>query len=453
MITLRPYQLAIKDAVLRSIHGGHGTTFSVEISRQGGKNELSAQLEVLLMAMNFINGGNIIKASPTFKPQTINSKLRLEDRLRDWGFGRAYTNEHGYIVKLGNARCVFMSADLEANVVGQTAHILLEIDESQDVNKDKYTKEFKPMGATTNATCIHYGTTWDDTTLLEEIKQTNLELTRKDGVQRHFRYDWEEVAKYNPAYRKYVEGERDRLGALHPLFLTQYCLVPLKGGGRFFNEQQLAQLRGSHHPQRNPTQQKTYVAALDVAGEAEVTDDQLMSVSGRDSSVMFIAELQHMPDGRPLLHIVQVYVWLGEKHSTLEDTFVDLIKNVWNISAIAVDATGIGEPVASHLTARCGPPGRIIPFKFTQQSKSHLAFGLQSAVNTGRLKMFEAPAMDEYNEFWKQAQLCLRQFRPNQTMNFYVDPSKGHDDFISALALLVEASENVKERIAKGRSR
>jgi hypothetical protein len=82
--------------------------------------------------------------------------------------------------------------------VGNTAHILLEIDESQDVSKEKYTRDFKPMGATTNVTTVHYGTTWDENTLLEEINQTNLELERKDGIKRHFRFDWQEVAKYNP---------------------------------------------------------------------------------------------------------------------------------------------------------------------------------------------------------------------------------------------------------------
>jgi hypothetical protein len=39
-------------------------------------------------------------------------------------------------------------------VVGNTAHLLLEVDEAQDVGKDKYTKEFKPMGATTNVTTL-----------------------------------------------------------------------------------------------------------------------------------------------------------------------------------------------------------------------------------------------------------------------------------------------------------
>jgi len=116
-------------------------------------------------------------------------------------------------------------------VVGHTADILLEIDESQDVSKDKYTKEFRPMASSTNATTVHYGTTWDDSTLLEEIKQTNLELEKADGIRRHFRFDWQEVARHNPGYRDFVESERARLGEDHPLFRSQYALLPIRSGG------------------------------------------------------------------------------------------------------------------------------------------------------------------------------------------------------------------------------
>src|SRR4030042_1370308 len=221
MITLRPYQQTIAKAILESIFYRRGDTISVEIARQGGKNELSAQLEVLLLTLYMNKGGNLIKCSPTSKPQTIISMQRLKERLNDAGFAGYWHPDMGYMIRLLNACAIFLSADESANVVGNTAHILLEIDESQDVSKDKYTKEFKPMGATTNVTTVHYGTTWDDATLLEEVKGTNLELERKDGVKRHFRYDWEEVARHNPDYLAYVESERERLGKNHPLFLTQ----------------------------------------------------------------------------------------------------------------------------------------------------------------------------------------------------------------------------------------
>jgi len=203
---LRPYQKEVALAILDSVFGGKGLTFSVEIARQGGKNELSAQLELLLLTLYMVESKNLIKCSPTFKPQTVISMQRLKDRLNDAGFRGIWSSELGYIVRLGNARAVFLSAEESANVVGNTAHLLLEIDESQDVSKEKYTKDFRPMCSTTNATTVHYGTTWDDSTLLEEVKQTNLELERRDGVRRHFRYDWEEVARYNAEYQAYVEA-------------------------------------------------------------------------------------------------------------------------------------------------------------------------------------------------------------------------------------------------------
>jgi len=43
-------------------------------------------------------------------------------------------------------------------------------------------------------------------------------------------------------------------------------------------------------------------------------------------------------------------------------------------------------------------------------------------------------------------------FRANQTMNFYVDPAVGHDDFLSSLALLVEAARYTP-RSARGHVR
>ena len=249
---LRPYQAEAGRAVLESVLHRRGLTFTVEITRQGGKNELSAQLEVLLLTRHMLRGGTGVKASPTFSPQTLNSMLRLRERLNDAGYGGVWRPEHGHLIRLGRARFAFFSADKASNVVGATASILLEIDEAQDVDCDKFDRDFRPMGAATNVTTVLYGTTWDETTLLEEVKQRNLESERRDGIRRHFRYDWQEVARYNPEYGRYVESERERLGEQHPLFQTQYALQPLMGGGGLLNARQLALLDGTHPRQQTP---------------------------------------------------------------------------------------------------------------------------------------------------------------------------------------------------------
>ena len=455
--TLRPYQTEVARAVLDSVLHGRGGTFSVEIARQGGKNELSAQLEVLLLTLFMDRGGNLVKCAPTFRPQTLISMMRLKERLNDAGYAGFWAPEQGYMVRLGRACQVFLSADRSANVVGTTAHILLEVDESQDVDKAKYAKEFRPMGAATNVTTVLYGTAWDDSTLLEEVKQTNLELERRDGVKRHFRYDWEEVARYNPAYLDYVEAERQRLGEAHPLFQTQYCLVPIRGGGGFLSPSQRAQLQGSHPRQRHPASGDIYVAGLDLTGEAEEAQDAALRAlkPRQDSTVITIARL-HFPTAdavlrQPRAEVVEHYWWTGRPHPQLYPQLVDLLKRVWRCRRVVVDATGIGAGVASFLRDALG--GSVVtPFVFTAASKSRLGFALLAAINSGRLKIYAADGSEEYRQFWLQIERTRSVFRPNQTMNFFVDPAEGHDDFLMSLALLVEAADYTP-RSARGRLR
>jgi len=449
---LRPYQAEVAKAVIESIQRDLGLTFSVEIARQGGKNELSAHLEVLLLTMFMAAGGNAIKCSPTFKPQTIISISRLKERLDDFGFGGIWLTEAGYMVRLGNARQVFLSADESSSVVGHTADILLEIDESQDVDKDKYTKEFRPMASASNATTVHYGTTWDDTTLLEEVKQTNLELEKKDGIKRHFRYDWQDVARYNPAYKAFVESELERLGEAHPLFRTQYALLPLRGGGGFLTSQQIAQLRGDHSRFHQPQEHRIYVAGIDFAGESEQLEDEVLTRPGRDATVITIAEV--IPDTteaakEPLIRVVEQYAWVGKNHSELYPQMVDILKNVWHCSRIVTDATGIGEPVTSFLRKPLG--GKVVPFKFTQKTKSDAGFDLLAAINSGRLKLYKHDGSTDYRELIFELEKAKSVYRPNQTLNFFVDPSDGHDDYLMSLALVIQAANKCVPRKARGR--
>lgn len=460
---LRPYQQEVAKTVLDSVQNHRGLTFSVEIARQGGKNELSAHLELLLLTLYMARGGNLIKCSPTFKPQTIISMARLKDRLDDFGFDGLYRSQMGYIIQLGEARAIFLSAEESSSVVGHTADILLEIDESQDVAKEKYNKEFRPMGSSTNVTCIHYGTTWDDSTLLEEIKQNNLELEKIDGIKRHFRYDWQEIASYNQDYGRYVIQEKERLGEDHPLFRTQYALLPIKGGGGFLSRQQIAQMLGSHQRLRSPDKAGArYIAGVDLAGEAAPEMSLLRGAGNdkkgagndeersQDSTVITIAEVD-MANKLPVLRIVEQYQWTGIAHSQLYPHMVQILKNIWNCHRIAVDATGIGQPVASFLRKELG--SRVIPFTFTQKSKSELGFELLSHVNSNRVKLYQQDGSKEYQETMFQLERAKAEYRPNQTVNFYVPSWQGHDDFLMSLALLVIAVRNFQIRYAKGSNR
>jgi len=455
---LRPYQEEVGRAVLESVLNRRGLTFTVEMARQGGKNELSAQLELLLLTLGMARGATLVKAAPTFAPQCLISLRRLTERLDDAGFRGSWSREGAHVIRLGRARQLFLSAEPTANVVGMTADPLLEVDEAQEVDGEKFWKEFRPMGAATNATTVLYGTPWDGASLLEEVKGANLEAERKDGVRRHFSFDWEVVAACNPLYRRYVEAERARLGEEHPLFRTQYLLLPIAGRGGLFSPQQLAGMQGSHPRQHAPAPGGVYVAGLDVAGGGGASTNSIQEVSAgsaRDATVLTIGELDFstcsevLPE--PGIKVVEHYHWQDVPHSQLLPHLSDVLKGRWACRRVAVDATGMGHTVASLLERALGK-AVVTPFTFTAQSKSLLGYELMAAVNTGRVRMYARDGSGDWGEFWREMQSARALYGTNRRLNFYVEESAGHDDYLTSLALLVEAARYLP-RVARGRRR
>ena len=79
-----------------------------------------------------------------------------------------------------------------------------------------------------------------------------------------------------------------------------------------------------------------------------------------------------------------------------------------------------------------------------------MAFELLSFVNSGRLKLYKQDGSREYKETLFELERARVRYRPNQTINFYVDPQEGHDDFLMSLALVVKAAKDLSPREAKG---
>ena len=79
-----------------------------------------------------------------------------------------------------------------------------------------------------------------------------------------------------------------------------------------------------------------------------------------------------------------------------------------------------------------------------------MGFELLSFVNSGRLKLYKQDGSWEYRETLFELERARARYRPNQTMNFYLDPQQGHDDFLMSLALVVQAARGLVPREAKG---
>jgi hypothetical protein len=154
----------------------------------------------------------------------------------------------------------------------------------------------------------------------------------------------------------------------------------------------------------------------------------------------------------PRLEVVEHYAWTGEPHDRLYERLVDLLREVWRVRRVAVDATGLGETLAAWLARALGRDA-VTPLRFTAESKSRLGYNLLAAINGGRLKVYAGDGSAEHRAFWREMQQARVAYRANRTMNFYVDPSEGHDDYLMSLALTVEAAAGARPRTARGRLR
>lgn len=463
---LREYQLEAARAILTSIERREGAIFTVMMARQMGKNELSAQLEAWLLSALQHTQASLVKASPTLRPQGLLSMRRLRQVLSaaraEDPTGFVWREREGHIIEFGRALIAFYSANESANVVGATAHPLLEIDEAQEVDEAKYLRDFRPMGASTNATTVLYGTAWTGETLLEHQKQQNLELEARAArlagtrravmgpVKRHFEFPWTVLAALNPDYKAYVQAEIERLGPMHPMIRTQYLLEPLAEQDRLFAAAQLEQLRGMHSRLHGPRmvgdRPALYVAGVDVAGADEgiegLDGGEALAHPQRDATVVTIAEVERdeqMP-GAVVARVVEHYEWVGLEYREQYERLRDVLREVWSCGRVVIDASGIGAGLAGWLMEGLGEQV-VERFQFTRGSKSTLGWEMLAAVNTGRLKVYAEDGSPESRHFWEEARQARSVHLPGQMLNFFVPVDKGHDDYLMSVALCVRAAQ------------
>jgi len=435
-LSLRGYQKGPANAILKSIQQQAGRSFVVMFPRQSGKNELQAQLETYLFCMFYLMNGEIVKVSPTWKPQTLNAMRRLEQVLEKNQLAkRFWSKESGYIYRVGTCRIYFFSGQPRANIVGATANLLLEVDEAQDVLPAKFDKDIAPMAASTNATRVFWGTAWTSRTLLAREVRACRKAEKEDGIKRVFILTANEVREEVPEYGDFVDDQVRRLGRNHPMVKTQYFSEEIDAEGGLFPPERCALMKGTHDPQLSPQEGKLYAMTLDLAGEDEaiisapedITETDL-SNPRRDSTALTIFEvdLSSVDDpliSKPTYKVVFRKEWIGVKHSTLYGE-IKAIAELFEVRFLVVDSTGIGAGMASFLSAALGD--KVIPFEFNLSTKSALLWDFLSIIDSGRYKEFRSDAQEcaahvpgdrrlegaETKGIWEQVEFCQFEILP-----------------------------------------
>jgi hypothetical protein len=328
--------------------------------------------------------------------------------------------------------------------------LLLECDEAQDVTISKWDKEIAPMAASTNATRVFWGTAWTSKTLLARELRVARVAEEQDGILRSWVLTAQEVGIEVPAYQAFVDEQVSRLGRNHPLVRTQFFSEEIDSEGGMFPLSRRMLMLGSHDLQAEPVAGEAYVFTIDVAGQDEAAIDVGSGLRpdlqnpARDCTVLtiFLVDTASITDpliGKPTYRVVNRFAWQGVRHSNLYSTIINLAE-LWSPFRVFIDATGVGAGLANFLHDRLG--SRLIPFEFTQTSKSDLGWSFLTTIESGRYK--EPYPLDGVH--LQQLEYCQYAILegPNKIMRWGVpdgtrDHRTGelvHDDYILSAALV-----------------
>jgi len=474
------YQIEIADGILFSCLQGLGWFFVIMVTRQAGKNEISAFLQqyILLYGWYFAKPVSGVKFAPVYKPQVQASMDRLEGADTDDSGGMAgsvltkthFRKSDGYKYHIGTPRdtnqWVFLSINPTASIASQTARTLLEGDEAQDIDVNKWERDAQPMGSFNNATTVLWGVAWTKQSFIYQGMQQALDMEERLEVQLGYRPKlvykvdaYKVIASGNDNYRKAFQNQLARLGVDHIAIQTQYLLNFVDSIGVFFSAEQLARLYSNNFRMRvGPAPGHVYIWSLDIAGQEEdptTTDDVEIGKHKRDGMALTIGELY----GDGTLVPVCLYQWVGQAHTKMRNLIPKILKHWGTIGGVA-DATGIGEPLAYYLKETLS--NQVVEaYKFKAQgdeNKSKLGYLAYDYVANDILKVPHRPTDDlQQAELWDelkyQAEKLIREAKKQQAINWYVPgnsiPRKPghvpHDDMITSLFLLVRAAHMIKD--------
>lgn len=427
-------------------------------ARQSGKNESNARVEARLLS---IYGQSpepleIVKAAPTWRPQCLISKERLQRVMRTPLFTELIKPQwkEGYQCHVGNASLKLVSADPKSHSVGLTASLLLSADEAQDITQEKWDIDFVPMTLNTGAPVVMSGTSWHTDSLLERQRHRAQDFQSKHGFRCLYVFPWDLIAEEHEDYGLQVQAIRNLYGDDHILYLTQFCCLPIEAAGMLLSSTDVDNLVGDHHRLSAPLDGRVYVAGVDFAAHREQTAEEMLrnpqKAKKSDSTVVTIGELMFKIDsftGRkiPIVRVVD-HLWVDEKDPhAATDQISDYVFNRWRCVRAVLDKNGVGSYPSEIIRARY--PAACNALHLSGPIKSRLGYDLQGAAKTGRLKMYRCDESREWHECMKQLRHCRRHdIKANSVMEWSAPHSKVdgqdiHDDFVLSMAYCFEAAQ------------
>lgn len=475
-VTFYPYQEQFSKRVIRSVLENDGEEITALFARQSGKSETVATttggMMIILPQMAnmpmfaddprlamFKTGMWIGIFAPSLR-QAQTTYGRLKSRLQckqamavleDPEFRLFFSTSNGQTVSLSNGSfATAISASDGSNIEGESFKLII-CEECQDISNFKIRKSIHPMGAAYNATIVKIGTaTTFKGDFYEAIQRNKAEaLTRKSHIRNHFEYDWKVAAKYNPAYAKYIEKEKRRLGEKSDEFRMSYCLEWIIERGMFIDIEKFEQENTEPLLERSLYDKSAvHVAGIDVGGKG---DDTIITMVEVNWNMPVILESFKNDDNEEEVYTAyNTYIkdWCCiSNESDYEEQYPQIVDYLGHFLVARVVCDATREAALSH-RLRANLKCEVIPYIFTTKSKSELYKHLDREITSGRARVCAGAntvETREYKDFIEQLGELQKGWSGANMVVSHPDEKNAHDDYPDSWALAVWGSSFATE--------
>jgi hypothetical protein len=465
-IELQPFQEDFGRAMLRSIVGNRGDELTGLISRQSGKTELMADMIVAIMVLlprlarieryahlleKFKRGVWVGLFAPT-EAQIQTMFDRIKDRFSSDQAEAIRAEDDdlndppdikGSVITLKKCHSLvrMSTCNLRAKIESKTYHVII-IDEAQGADETMITKSIGPMGARTNATRIMIGT--PDIQIgyfYKAIKRNKRLFTEHGGVQRHFEYNWKTVAKYNPDYGKYIEGEKEKFGEDSDEFRMAYMVQWILERGMFITTTRLDDLGDRTMPRVKQFNGPCY-AGIDPARKI-------------DSTVVTIVWPDFNNPNENGLYPHRVLDWLEMPGEGWEEQYfrIQEFLSRYNVQAVAVDEGGVGDTVVDRMRHILPSYVDVVSKSSSPKAQSErwkylIRLLTETHQDTGPLLRYpahpEARRTKTWKRFYQQMSELEKKYQGAYLLAEAPTENGAHDDFCDSLALACSVTESTE---------
>lgn len=388
--------------------------------------------------------------------QALNVYNRVRRRLKSergkkflYELGLTFDVDQSKIFELSNgSKLVAAPGGEEANIESETFHLVIG-DEAQDISSFKWKKSIVPMCTMTGGSKVLVGTSNTvKSHFYDSIEKNRSNQEKRIGAQNHFENDYRVASKYIPEYRISVQKAIEEMGYDSDEFQMAYCNKFIFARGMVFESEMLDEYDATNNPKgllrpyeasdvytgKNPV-----VIGIDIGKTVDPTVMTAMEVDIANPVDVLYFRTFHK----------KVIGWKEIKGDAIAEQIDKMIAYIIAMKAdtIIMDTTGKGESYFDLLKAKIEGFNNktLIPFLFTQRSKSDMYKALLSDLSTGRIQVPSGKRTRETPEFFKFIKECSeleKEYRGQYLSCRAPKVRNAHDDYPTSLALAAWACKD-----------